>query len=98
TGVLFGLAPGLDVDRVDLTAALRQAGRGTAGRVQTRTRRLLVVAEFALSLTLMVAAGLLFRSFRDLVNVRLGYDPDRVVSVRTRLPYPNDPTLDRYAT
>ena len=98
TGVLFGLAPALNLDRLDLNGALRQSGRGTAGHAQTRPRRLLVVAEFALSLTLMVAAGLLLRSFRDLVNVRLGYDASTVVTVRTRLPYPNDPTLDRYAT
>jgi len=98
TGVLFGLAPALDLGRLNLTGALKQAGRGSAGHAQARARRLLVVAEFALSLTLMVAAGLLLRSFRDLVNVRLGYDASTVVTVRTRLPYPNDPTLDRYAT
>ncbi|HYM21962.1 MAG TPA: ADOP family duplicated permease, partial [Vicinamibacterales bacterium] len=98
TGVLFGLAPALNLDRLDLTGTLRQSGRGTAGRAQARARRLLVIAEFALSLTLMVAAGLLLRSFRDLVSVRLGYDASTVVTVRTRLPYPNDPTLDRYAT
>jgi predicted permease len=78
---------------------LKQEGRGSAGsREQARTRRILVVIEFALSLVLMVAAGLLLRSFRDLVNVQLGFTPQNVMAVRTRLPYPNDPKTDTYAT
>jgi hypothetical protein len=55
----------------------------------------LVVAEFALSLVLMIAAGLLLHSFWDLLNVRLGFDPQRVMTVRTRLPEPNDPSIDK---
>jgi predicted permease len=46
----------------------------------------------------MVAAGLLLRSFRDLVNVQLGFNPQNVMAVRTRLPDPNDPKADTYAT
>jgi predicted permease len=49
-------------------------------------------------LVLMVAAGLLLRSFRDLVNVRLGFNPQNVMAVRTRLPDPNDPKVDLYGT
>jgi predicted permease len=58
----------------------------------------LVVTEFALSLVLMIAAGLLLRSFADLLNVRLGFNPQRVMAVRTWLPVPNDPGTDIYGT
>ncbi len=99
TGAIFGLIPALQADRLDLTHMLKQEGRGSTGSgEQARTRRVLVVIEFALSLMLMVAAGLLLRSFRDLVNVRLGFNPQNVMAVRTRLPYPNDPKTDAYAT
>ena len=99
TGVIFGLAPALRVGRADLTNALKEAARSsTVSMAQARTRRLLVITEFALSLVLMIAAGLLLRSFWDLVNVRLGFNPQNVMAVRTRLPYPNDPKADIYAT
>src|SRR5438067_195363 len=98
-GVTFGLAPALRAGRLDLTHALNQEGRGSSGsREQTRTRRLLIVTEFALALVLMIAAGLLLYSFWDLLNVRLGFNPQSVLSVRTRLPYPNDASIDKYAT
>ena len=98
-GVIFGLAPALDAGRVDLTHALKEATRGSTGSgQQARRRRVLVVTEFALSLVLMVAAGLLLRSFWDLLNVRLGFNPESVMTVRTRLPYPNDPKTDIYRT
>src|SRR6184192_4086342 len=66
-GAIFGLAPALHAGRVDLTHSLKEAARGSTGSgEQARSRRILVVIEFALSLVLMVAAGLLLRSFRDL--------------------------------
>ncbi len=98
-GVLFGLAPALHAGRTDLTHGLKEAARGSTGSGdQARMRRILVVTEFALSLVLMIAAGLLLRSFWDLLNVRLGFNPENVITVRTRLPYPNDPTTDIYRT
>lgn len=98
-GVIFGLAPALHAGRLDLTRMLRVEGRGsTASGGQAGARRALIVAEFALSLVLMVAAGLLLRSFWDLLNVRLGFTPERVMTIRTRLPYPNDTSIDRYGT
>jgi putative ABC transport system permease protein len=98
-GAIFGLAPALHAGRFDLTLALKEAARGSTGTgEQARTRRLLVISEFALSLVLMIAAGLLLRSFWDLLNVRLGFDPQDVMTVRTRLPYPNDPKTDIYGT
>ena len=45
---------------------------------------------------LMIAAGLLLRSFQELISVRLGFDPASVMTVRTRLPYPNDTSIDKY--
>ena len=96
-GAIFGLAPALQAGPVDLTHALKQEGRGSTGSgKQARTRRVLVVTEFALSLVLMIAASLLLRSFWDLLNVRLGFNPQSVMTLRTRLPYPNDPTVDKY--
>jgi len=63
-GVIFGLAPATQAGRLNLASTLRVEGRGSKGSTeQTRTRRALVVTEFALSLVLMVAAGLLLRSF-----------------------------------
>ena len=98
-GVVFGLAPALQAGRFDLIVALKDAIRGSTGSgQQARTRRVLVISEFALSLVLMSAACLLLRSFWDLLRVPLGFNPESVMTVRTRLPYPNDPRLDKYAT
>ncbi len=98
-GAIFGLAPALHAGRVDLTRALKEAARGSTGSgEQARTRRVLVITEFALSLVLMIAATLLLRSFRDLLNVQLGFNPQNVMAVRTRLPDPNDPKADIYGT
>src|SRR5438093_4070191 len=58
----------------------------------------MVITEFALSLVLIVATGRLLRSFWDLLNVQLGFSPQNVMIVRTRLPAPNDPNVDKYAT
>src|SRR5207249_5360899 len=97
SGVLFGLAPALQAGRIDLNHALKQEGRASTGSGErARTRRGLVITEFALSLVLMIAAGLLLRSFWDLLNVQLGFTPQSVISVRTRLPEPNDPNVDKY--
>jgi predicted permease len=98
-GAIFGLAPALQAGRPDLTHMLKQEGRGSTGSgEQARTRRVLVVTEFALSLVLMTAAGLLLRSFEDLLKVRLGFNPQSVIAVRTWLPMPNDPKTDIYGT
>ena len=97
-GIIFGLAPARQAGRVDLAHTLRM-GRGSKGSTeQTRTRRVLVVTEFALSLVLMVAAGLLLRSFWDLYKAPLGFNPQHVMSVQLWLPSPNDPKTDIYGT
>ncbi len=96
-GTIFGLAPAWLMSRFDLIGTLRQEGRSSSGsRERSRARQILVVSELALSLVLMVAAGLLLRSFWDLFSVQPGFNPDRVVAVQTWLPGPNDPTADQY--
>jgi putative ABC transport system permease protein len=98
-GAMFGLAPALDIRRVDVMRVMKQEGRGSTGsKEQRRTRRGLVVAEFALSLVLMSAAGLLGRSFWHTLHAPLGFDGRGVAVARTRLPYPNDPKEDLYAS
>jgi predicted permease len=98
-GVIFGLAPAKQAGRLNLSSTLRVEGRGSRGSTeQTRTRRVLVVTEFALSLVLMVAAGLLLRSFWDLYKAPLGFNPQHVMSVQLWLPSPNDPKTDMYGT
>jgi predicted permease len=98
-GVIFGLAPARQAGRVDLAYTLRVEGRGSKGSTeQRRTRRALVVTEFALSLVLMVAAGLLLRSFWDLYKAPLGFNPQHAMSVQLWLPSPNDPRTDIYGT
>jgi putative ABC transport system permease protein len=98
-GTIFGLAPAWLMSRDDLIGTLRQEGRGTTGSLgRGRARQMLVVSELALSLVLMVAAGLLLRSFWDLFKVQPGFNPDRAMAVQTWLPGPNDPDMDVYRT
>jgi predicted permease len=98
-GTIFGLAPAWLMSRVDLMGTLRQEGRGSRGSPgRSRARQILVVSELALSLVLMVAAGLLLRSFRDLFRVQPGFNPDRVMAIQAWLPGPNDPSKDIYIT
>ena len=98
-GTIFGLAPAWLTSHLNLTATLRQEGRGSNGsRQRSRLRHALVIGELALSLVLMIAAGLLLRSFWDLFKVPLGFNPSRVMAVETWLPVPNDPKTDIYST
>src|SRR5271155_366444 len=98
-GTIFGLAPAWLTSRLDLTATLRQEGRGSNGsRRRSRLRHVLVIGELALSVVLMVAAGLLLRSFWDLFKVQLGFNPTRVMAIETWLPFPNDPKANIYHT
>jgi predicted permease len=98
-GAIFGLAPARQAGQPDIASVLRLESRSsTSSKEQGRTRRLLVVSEFALSLVLMISAGLLLRSFWDLLKVRPGFEPHNRVAVRTWLPLPNDPKTDIYGS
>jgi putative ABC transport system permease protein len=97
--MIFGLAPAWLMSRVNLIGTLRQEGRGSRGSPErARARQILVVGELALSLVLMVSAGLLLHSFWDLFQVQPGFNPERVMAIQTWLPGPNDPTTDPYQT
>lgn len=87
TGILFGLVPALRIVRVDLNSSLKSGGRtsGTAAGLNLshdKLRGLMVAAELALSLVLLVGAGLLIRSFVRMLNVSPGFNPDHVISMR----------------
>jgi putative ABC transport system permease protein len=97
TGVLFGLVPALQASNPDLTVNLKEGGKGAgSGAAGRRFRSALVVTEIALSLVLMIAAGLLLRSFGRLLEVDGGFDPHHVLMARIWLPVPNNPELDPY--
>jgi predicted permease len=98
-GTIFGLAPAWLTSRLNLTETLRQAGRGSSGsRGRSRLRHALVIGELALSLVLLIAAGLLLRSFWHLFRVQPGFNPSRVTAIETWLPFPIDPKNDNYHT
>jgi len=83
TGILFGLAPALRAARVDLNSVLKSAARGFSGASSRPGRvpigKILVIAQVALSLLLLVVAGLFVRSFRNLSQTNLGYDREHIV-------------------
>lgn len=81
TGLLFGLVPSLRASAPDLRAGLHTGGRGSSGTDGRRLRQVLVVSEIAVAVVLVVAAGLLVRSFRELTEVDPGFDGDDVVIV-----------------
>src|SRR5947209_9652105 len=87
TGVLFGLLPALAATRCDVNAVLKEGGRGASGGAsRQRVRRLLVVAEMALAVILLVGAGLLIKGFWRLRSVAPGFDPEHVLTMRIELP------------
>jgi putative ABC transport system permease protein len=97
TGLLFGLVPALQASRPDVVGNLKDGSRGSGfGLATHRFRSGLVVLEFALSLILMIAAGLLLRSFGRVLDVNPGFNPDNVLLARVWLPVPNNPDLDPY--
>ena len=91
TAILFGLLPALRVAHEELNDQLRDTGRGLSGGFRhAKLRSAVVILEVALSLTLLVAAGLLMHSFVALRDVHLGFQPDHILVARLPLP------IDRY--
>ena len=87
TGWLFGLAPALQFIRPDLQSFLKEGGRGSGDAARwNRVRSGFVVAQVALSLVLLVSAGLLIRSFDKLLRVNVGFKPEQLLSLEYRLP------------
>jgi putative ABC transport system permease protein len=82
TGIVFGFAPALQATNPDINESLKESARGSTGGRGSRVRSLLIVSEVALSLVLLIGAGLLFRSFLRLQAVELGFRPERVLTFR----------------
>ena len=85
-GFALGLAPAIQHTKSDLNSDLKEGGRDAAGVTRNRVRSLLVVVEIALSLMLLVGAGLLLKSFARLRGVSPGFDASNVLAVRLSLP------------
>jgi len=97
TGVIFGLVPALQTVRPNQAGNLREGSRGSgSSKQQIRISRVLVASEIALSLVLLIGAGLLLRSFWQLLEVRPGFEPHRLLTAKIWLPFPNDPAEDAY--
>jgi putative ABC transport system permease protein len=93
TGILFGLAPALQVARANLASSIREGARGTPGGRGNRLRSGLVVAQTALAVVLLVGAGLLLGSFARMTQVDPGFHSDGVLTFPLSLPeaaYPED--------
>jgi putative ABC transport system permease protein len=86
TGVLFGLAPVLQLPKLRLYEPLKAGGRTARGAARRGLRQSLVVTEVALALVLLVGAGLLANSFYRLMQVERGFDPANVLTVNLTLP------------
>jgi predicted permease len=94
SGVAFGLAPALQFARVNILQVLRQSTRG-AGGGRRRLQSLVVAAEVALSIVLLVGAGLMLRSFAALLRVDPGYNPEHAVTFSLSLPPHPKATADQ---
>jgi putative ABC transport system permease protein len=87
TGAVFGLAPALQATRLNLNESLKESGKGaSSGTSRNRLRSLLVVSEIALSLVLLVGAGLMIRSFINLMRSELGVNPKNVLTMELSIP------------
>jgi len=97
TGLVFGLAPALHSAKTALASAIREGGRGSGYGTKTgRLRDVLIVSELAFAVILMVGAGLLLRTLRDLLQEDPGFNPAHVVTASLELPNPNDRATDPY--
>lgn len=88
TGVLFGIAPAWQASRAGIGDALREGARAGSSRRSRLFRNALVAGEVALASTLLVGAGLLIQTLRNLQNTDLGFETSNILTARTRLPLP----------
>ena len=87
TGIIFGIFPALQLSRVDLNTTLRDESRGASGgRTRAQTSSMLVIGQVALSLLLLIGAGLLLRSFARLLHIDPGFDAHNVLTMNVSLP------------
>jgi putative ABC transport system permease protein len=91
TGLLFGMVPAMRVYRIGMDAGLREGQRGSVARATRRINHTLVAAQLALSLILLVGAGLLLRSFARLTAVDPGFQTENVLALRLSLPLKTGP-------
>jgi putative ABC transport system permease protein len=99
TGVAFSLAPALAGAKIDLFTAINEGSGGSGyGTRTSRFRGALIVSETALAMVLMVGAGLLLRTFWELLQEKPGFNPSKVVAAGMWLPSPNDPKTSKYLT
>jgi putative ABC transport system permease protein len=82
TGLVFGLTPALHSSRAALTQALKSGGRGTAVSVSQRLRSSLAIAQVAFAVLLVIAAGLMIRSFWAISHVNPGFHPEHILTAR----------------
>ncbi len=97
TPLVFGLLPSLQASRPDLRDALAEAGRGTAAPTRASVRGLLVAVEVAVALLLLVGAGLLIRSFANVLSVDPGFEPRGAVTASMAVPGTKYETAERAA-
>ena len=99
TGLLFGLAPAIQSSKAGLAGTMREGSRGSGYSAKAgRMRDALMVSQLAFAVVLMVGAGLLLETLRDLLRQNPGFNPSQVVTANIYLPNPNDPQLDPYLT
>jgi predicted permease len=93
TGLVFGIVPAWRTAKADINSVLKQGGRGSSGRVSHRLRNSLAAIELALATVLLIGAGLFLRSLMNLERVRVGFDPQGLLTFQLAPPsakYPLD--------
>jgi len=93
--LLFGVVPAWELSKPDVRRALAEGDRGSSGG-RSRMRDGLVIAQIAVSLVLVISAGLMIKSFARLLSVDPGFDADRVLAMQVWLPRPNVPENGRF--